>query len=73
MAGRDDPALKPHVQKILIRLEDAKVLVEDVFGKEIDHKLRTHTARGIARRRSSEEGREGLTAFLERRKPDWAE
>ena len=30
------------------------------------------TARRIAERRTSEEGQEGLHAFLERRKPDWA-
>ena len=30
------------------------------------------TARRIAERRTSEEGQEGLRAFLERRKPDWA-
>lgn len=70
--------LEEHLAKLAFAgapgaIHDAKVLVEDVFGKEIDHKLMTHTARGIARRRSSEEGREGLTAFLERRKPDWAE
>jgi DNA-binding transcriptional LysR family regulator len=30
------------------------------------------TARRIAERRSSEEGQEGLAAFLERRRPSWA-
>lgn len=30
------------------------------------------TARRIAERRTSEEGQEGLTAFLERRRPTWA-
>jgi len=30
-------------------------------------------AKAIAKRRVSEEGREGLAAFLERRKPSWAE
>ena len=30
------------------------------------------TARRIAERRTSDEGQEGLRAFLERRKPDWA-
>jgi methylglutaconyl-CoA hydratase len=29
------------------------------------------TARRIAERRTSEEGQEGLRAFLERRRPDW--
>jgi enoyl-CoA hydratase/carnithine racemase len=30
------------------------------------------TARRIAERRASEEGQEGLRAFLERRRPDWS-
>ena len=30
------------------------------------------TARRIAERRTSDEGQEGLRAFLERRSPDWA-
>lgn len=51
---------------------DAKKLVDDVAGQSIDHALAVHTAKAIARRRSSDEGKEGLTAFLERRKPDWA-
>ena len=29
------------------------------------------TARWIAERRTSEEGQEGLRAFLDKRKPDW--
>jgi methylglutaconyl-CoA hydratase len=31
------------------------------------------TARRIAARRSSEEGREGLAAFLGKRKPNWSQ
>jgi methylglutaconyl-CoA hydratase len=31
------------------------------------------TAKRIAARRVSEEGREGVLAFLEKRKPGWAE
>jgi enoyl-CoA hydratase/carnithine racemase len=31
----------------------------------------TETARRIAERRTSQEGQEGLRAFLERRKPSW--
>ncbi|MED5547936.1 MAG: enoyl-CoA hydratase-related protein [Pseudomonadota bacterium] len=54
-------------------VHDAKKLVDDVFGQEINHGLAVHTAKAIARRRASEEGQEGLAAFLERRKPSWAE
>jgi len=51
----------------------AKDLVNDVAHKPIDGGLRHDTARRIADRRSSEEGREGLAAFLDKRKPRWAE
>lgn len=52
---------------------DAKTLVDDVAGREIDHGLAVHTAKAIAKRRASDEGKEGLSAFLDRRKPKWAE
>lgn len=52
-------------------VEDSKRLVDDVFGQEIDHGLMEMTARRIAHRRVSDEGKEGVRAFLERRKPSW--
>ncbi|MBR9826230.1 MAG: enoyl-CoA hydratase/isomerase family protein [Alphaproteobacteria bacterium] len=52
---------------------DAKKLVEQVAFEDMSHHLAVETAKHIARRRSSDEGKEGLTAFLERRKPSWAE
>ena len=51
---------------------DAKELVDHVAGREIDHGLLVHTAKGIAKRRASDEGKEGLAAFLEKRPPGWA-
>lgn len=51
---------------------DAKQLVRDVSGQTIDAALMHETARRIAHRRASDEGREGLAAFLEKRAPDWA-
>jgi methylglutaconyl-CoA hydratase len=50
----------------------AKDLVRHVEGHPIDHRLMSETADRIAARRVSEEGREGIKAFLERRKPDWS-
>ncbi|HEX6867103.1 MAG TPA: enoyl-CoA hydratase-related protein [Caulobacteraceae bacterium] len=50
---------------------DSKKLVDDVFGREIDHHLMEMTAKRIAHRRVSDEGREGVDAFLKRRKPSW--
>ncbi|MDR3509042.1 MAG: enoyl-CoA hydratase-related protein [Caulobacteraceae bacterium] len=51
---------------------DAKQLVKDVAGKAIDHALMEETARRIARARVGAEGKEGVAAFLEKRKPAWA-
>ena len=39
----------------------------------IDKKILDETARRIAAIRATAEGQEGLTAFLEKRKPDWVE
>ncbi len=50
---------------------DAKALVRFVAGHKIDDGLAKETARRIAQRRASAEGREGLAAFLEKRKPGW--
>jgi methylglutaconyl-CoA hydratase len=52
-------------------VSDAKALVRFVAGHKIDDGLAKETARRIARRRASQEGREGLGAFLEKRKPEW--
>ncbi|MGY6661211.1 MAG: enoyl-CoA hydratase-related protein [Glycocaulis sp.] len=49
----------------------SKALVDEVTGKEIDDRLGRQTAKLIADRRVSKEGREGLAAFLEKRKPGW--
>ncbi len=49
----------------------AKNLIDTVDGAIIDEDLMQETARRIADRRMSPEGREGLTAFLEKRKPAW--
>jgi methylglutaconyl-CoA hydratase len=49
----------------------AKELIEQVRGRAFDESLIEETARRIAEVRASDEAREGLTAFLEKRKPDW--
>ncbi len=50
---------------------EAKTLVESVAGRA-PSELREHTAATIARLRAGAEGREGMCAFLEKRKPAWA-
>ncbi len=49
----------------------AKQLVFDVAGKPITPELMRQTSESIAGIRASEEGKEGLSAFLEKRKPAW--
>jgi len=48
-----------------------KKLVQDVAGRELTPELRAETARRIADIRASAEGREGVSSFLEKRKPSW--
>lgn len=50
---------------------DAKALVQDFAGRDISLILRAETAARIAARRASDEGREGIGAFLGKRKPNW--
>ena len=54
-------------------LRDAKALVDDFADRPIDHGLMEESARRAARRRGSEEGREGVQASLEGRRPSWSE
>ena len=51
---------------------DAKALVNDFADQKIDKGLIEESAKRIARRRISDEGQEGVRAFLARRKPVWS-
>ncbi|WP_426103752.1 enoyl-CoA hydratase/isomerase family protein [Massilia sp. TSP1-1-2] len=72
-------ALDEHVASIVKALvtsspnavREAKVLVREVSGKAVDSALVVDTAERIANIRSSDEGREGVASFLEKRKPSW--
>ena len=55
----------PHAQKA------AKALVRAVAHRPIDERVVADTAERIATIRASDEGREGLAAFLTRRSPEW--
>ncbi len=50
---------------------DAKSLIFAVTGRPMGEELRNETVARIARRRQSAEGKEGMEAFLEKRKPAW--
>src|SRR5438128_11022540 len=49
----------------------AKALIPKVWNATLDEAMPI-TAKAIAARRVSEEGQEGMTAFLEKRKPSWS-
>jgi methylglutaconyl-CoA hydratase len=48
-----------------------KELVSEVALSSLDDELIADTAERIAETRASVEGREGLSAFLEKRQPNW--
>jgi methylglutaconyl-CoA hydratase len=52
-------------------VREAKKLVRDIAGLPIDDPLLADTAGRIAAIRASNEGKEGVAAFLEKRKPYW--
>lgn len=70
-----DAAAAPMIEGLLASgpeaIADAKALIRDVAGRPVDDALMALTARRIAARRASGEGREGIAAFLEKRKPGW--
>ena len=48
-----------------------KKLVQDVAEREVNDALVRMTVDGIADIRSSDEGKEGVQSFLQKRKPHW--
>ncbi len=50
---------------------DAKKLIQHVNANPLNDELRTETARRIAARRTTAEAIEGLSAFLNKRRPGW--
>ena len=59
------------VQAGPMAVKACKQLVHDVAGHEINAGLVRRTVEAIADIRASDEGREGIRSFLEKRKPDW--
>jgi methylglutaconyl-CoA hydratase len=52
-------------------MTQCKNLIFNISNKETIEEALTSTARMIAEIRASEEGQEGMAAFLEKRKPKW--
>jgi len=59
------------VQTSAHAVAEAKRLVREIAGRPIDAAMVADTAERIAATRTSEDGREGGRAFLEKRKPRW--
>ncbi|GAB5415390.1 MAG: enoyl-CoA hydratase-related protein [Congregibacter sp.] len=54
-------------------MREGKQLVRELHGRPLDAELIEHTSALIARLRVSDEGQEGLQAFLGKRPPRWTE
>ena len=69
-----DSSVANYVEEVLAAgpeaLAAAKALIRDVWGRPIEE-AQPITAHTLAKRRVSAEGQEGLTAFLQKRKPSW--
>ena len=71
-----DAAVDARVRELLLAapgaVAAAKSLVRSVHGRRAES-VRELVCKRIAERRASDEGQEGLKAFLEKRKPDWGQ
>lgn len=73
----DIQEMEAHIMKLVLSsapgaISDSKRLVLDLADAPYGDELSQETARRIAARRASPEGREGISAFLEKRKPSWS-
>jgi methylglutaconyl-CoA hydratase len=69
--ARVDELLAALLQTSANAVREAKRLVRDVAGRPVDEALAEDTAERIAAIRASDDGREGVRAFLDKRKPRW--
>lgn len=73
LLGRAEALVKRILRAARGANADAKRLVAEVVDRPIDDALMEDVARRIAARRGTVEGKEGTSAFLERRKPPWVQ
>mgnify|MGYP000597363782 CR=1 FL=1 len=75
----DADDLDSHAEKLIAMLLQngpaamtaIKQLIFSLQGRPFDQSVVRETAEGIARIRASDEGKEGISAFLEKRRPAW--
>ncbi|MCB9422195.1 MAG: enoyl-CoA hydratase/isomerase family protein [Ardenticatenaceae bacterium] len=69
-----DTAVAERIQQLLQAAPGAQAAAKELI-RTVAHRppsdVRDFTANLIAQRRASDEGREGMSAFLEKREPDW--
>jgi methylglutaconyl-CoA hydratase len=72
-----DDTLEDYISQLLGSapgaVKETKKLIAKVITDDPSEELINHTAKKIAELRASEEGQEGMSAFLEKRKPKWVE
>ncbi len=69
-----DAAVAERVGQLLLAAPEAQATAKELIHNvafQTKESLREYTAEVIARRRASDEGREGMSAFLEKRRPRW--
>ncbi len=76
LAAEDLDSRANHFTELLLQngpqaMASVKALVSEVALSSLDDDLIADTAERIAEIRASDEGREGLSAYLEKRKPNW--
>jgi len=71
LAARADAVVAALLAGAPLAQAAAKALVFLCEGRAVDAALRAETGARIAARRASNEGREGLAAFLDKREPAW--
>ena len=69
--GKVDEIVATLVANGPMAVKACKRLVQDVAHRPITDERRADTARRIADIRASEEGREGVQSFLNKRAPSW--
>ncbi len=75
-AGAIDAAIARITTEVLANgpeaMHECKKMVWEVWGRPLEHSLLEETAKRFAKTRFSDEGREGLQAVVDGRRPGWA-